>query len=136
MKVYILQDALRGGGTERQGILLTRTLIDAGLTATLLVGYAGGALDSCGAEILGRRMSFLTSGGPFRSASAFFKLRRLVSDTPNLLICMARLMNGSTSNPHIVCMRPATGQPTCGSSTAHATLKLCSFIPKNMLSAW
>ena len=45
MKILIVQDYLRSGGTERQSILLANAFTAAGHPTTLLTFRPGGALD-------------------------------------------------------------------------------------------
>ena len=56
MKVLILQDYLRGGGTERQSIELTRALHLQGIQSQLVVGRSGGPLDQLAKATLGDRV--------------------------------------------------------------------------------
>lgn len=90
MKQFILQDHLRGGGTERQSIALTEALNQAELPTTLLVGSRGGKLDTLAERALGPHLNYLSEGESLNSIKALWKLHRLSSRGPCLIVCMGR----------------------------------------------
>jgi len=93
-RVLILQDHLRGGGTERQSIRLSRALIDNGWDAKLIVGCSGGRLDPLAQQELAHHLHFCgTTGSPLTSLRALQQLRQLTADQPSVLIAMGRWAN-------------------------------------------
>lgn len=90
--IAILQDQLRGGGTERQAIALTAALRAEGLPATLWVARRGGALDSLAEARLGEGLSFLTEAANTAHLGAIRQLRQRLKclDGPVCLILMGR----------------------------------------------
>jgi glycosyltransferase involved in cell wall biosynthesis len=90
MKVLILQDHLRGGGTERQSVKLTKALLQAGTHAKLLVAYPGGQLDTLAQEELGEHLHFLSSSQTLHSLKALLNLSKNFPGTPHVLLCMGR----------------------------------------------
>ena len=93
MKVIILQDKLRGGGTERQSISLTHDLQNADIDAKLIVGQSGGILDPHAQATLGSNLHFCS-----RSAIAAIPqtLRTLTNNhapQKTTLLCMGRWAN-------------------------------------------
>ena len=93
-RVLILQDHLRGGGTERQSIRLSRALIDNGWDAKLIVGCSGGRLDPLAQQELADHLYFCgTTGSPLTSLRALQQLRQLTANQPSVLIAMGRWPN-------------------------------------------
>lgn len=90
MNVVFLQDHLRGGGTERQSIALTKALIDNGHDARLVVGYSGGPLDTLAQQTLGSQLHFLADSKTLHSTKAFLRLAGHLPSTPHTLVCMGR----------------------------------------------
>jgi len=98
MKILIIQDYLRSGGTERQSVLLTRAFAAAGHAATLLTFRPGGALSIAEA-----------AGSPKGSGSMEHRVlqprdlhldwfapgihRTVVGLTPDVILCMGRMAN-------------------------------------------
>ncbi|MGH7957981.1 MAG: glycosyltransferase [Opitutaceae bacterium] len=91
MKILVLQDFLRSGGTERQSILLANAFAAAGHSSTLLTFRPGGALDSTVARNVTRRALL-----PFDLRLDWFapglssELRRYA---PGVVLCMGRMAN-------------------------------------------
>ena len=91
MKILILQDFLRSGGTERQSVLLANAFAAAGHAATLLTFRPGGALAATVAPGVRRRalqpfdlgLDWLAPG--LRAAVA--------SAEPDVILCMGRMAN-------------------------------------------
>jgi glycosyltransferase involved in cell wall biosynthesis len=90
MKILVVQDYLRSGGTERQSILLTRGFATSGHDATLLTFRPGGALAST------------ANGLRFRSLQSFdMRLdwlapglsRHARNARPDVVLCMGRMAN-------------------------------------------
>ncbi|HZP59119.1 MAG TPA: glycosyltransferase [Opitutaceae bacterium] len=90
MKILVLQDYLRSGGTERQSILLTRAFAAAGHDARLLTFRPGGAL----AATLGRLPC--RSLQPFDLGLDWFApglARAVRAAAPDVVLCMGRMAN-------------------------------------------
>lgn len=93
-RVLILQDHLRGGGTERQSIRLSRALLDNDWGAKLIVGCSGGRLDPLAQQELADHLYFCgTTGSPLTSLRALQQLRQLTANQPSVLIAMGRWAN-------------------------------------------
>lgn len=91
MKILVVQDYLRSGGTERQAILLANAFAAAGHTVTLLTFRPGGAL----APTANAAVSRLTLQ-PFDTKLDWFApnlLRRVRSAQPDVVLCMGRMAN-------------------------------------------
>ena len=89
MRILILQDHLRGGGTERQSITLAQALIQNGHEVRLLVGYCGGALDALAVNALGERVQFISAQKWLHTPKAGWKLKQLQA-SHDLTLCMGR----------------------------------------------
>lgn len=90
MKILIVQDHLRSGGTERQSILLARSFLAEGHAVRLLTFRPGGALDSSLGEI--PRICLQ----PFDTGLDWFApdLGRAVARfAPDVVLCMGRMAN-------------------------------------------
>jgi glycosyltransferase involved in cell wall biosynthesis len=90
MKILVVQDHLRSGGTERQSILLTRGFAAAGHAATLLTFRPGGALAG---ELAGVDHRVLT---PFDLGLDWFApgwRRAVAALAPDVVLCMGRMAN-------------------------------------------
>lgn len=91
MKILIVQDHLRSGGTERQSVLLANAFAAAGHAATLLTFRPGGALDGTVAPRVNRRVL-----QPFDLQLDWFApgLHRAVrEEAPDITVCMGRMAN-------------------------------------------
>lgn len=91
MKILVLQDHLRSGGTERQSVLLANGFSQAGHATTLLTFRPGGVLDPTAAAAVQRR-----SLQPFDLGLDWFApgLRRAVERiAPDVVLCMGRMAN-------------------------------------------
>jgi glycosyltransferase involved in cell wall biosynthesis len=91
MKILILQDRLRSGGTERQSVLLANSFAAAGHATTLLTFRPGGALAPTVDAAVDRR-----SLQPFDLGLDWFapRLLRTIGDaTPAIVLCMGRMAN-------------------------------------------
>ena len=91
MKILVLQDYLRSGGTERQAVLLANAFASAGHTVTLLTFRPGGPLAGTVATNVDRR-----SLQPFDTHLDWFApgLTRFVTRTlPDIVLCMGRMAN-------------------------------------------
>ncbi|MDB6169753.1 MAG: glycosyl transferase group 1 [Verrucomicrobia bacterium] len=91
MKILIVQDWLRSGGTERQSILLANAFAAAGHPATLLTFRPGGPLASTVAANVAR-----PSLQPFDLRLDWFApglLRAVRRITPDVVLCMGRMAN-------------------------------------------
>jgi glycosyltransferase involved in cell wall biosynthesis len=90
MKILIVQDHLRSGGTERQSILLARSFVEEGHSVRLLTFRPGGALESAVGEI--PRICLQ----PFDTQLDWFApdLGRAVGRfAPQIVLCMGRMAN-------------------------------------------
>ena len=90
MKILVIQDYLRSGGTERQSILLARAFAKAGHATTLLTFRPGGVL---AAGLSGVNHQSLLS---FDSGLDWFApglLRTVASAAPDIVLCMGRMAN-------------------------------------------
>ena len=93
-RILILQDHLRGGGTERQSIRLSRALIDSGWDAKLLVGSTGGRLDAMAQDELAHHLHFCSdTGNPLASLRALLQLQQPTANQPSVIIAMGRWAN-------------------------------------------
>jgi glycosyltransferase involved in cell wall biosynthesis len=91
MKILIVQDHLRSGGTERQSVVLANAFAAAGHTTTLLTFRPGGELAATVASNVERK-----SLQPFDTRLDWFApgLRAFVRKTaPDIVLCMGRLAN-------------------------------------------
>lgn len=100
MKILVVQDYLRSGGTERQSILLTRAFASAGHPATLLTFRPGGILGESAAGL------DLRSLQPFDLHLDWFAPRlvaRARALSPDVILCMGRMANcyGATLQNHL-----------------------------------
>jgi len=90
MKILVVQDHLRSGGTERQSLLLTRAFRDAGHHLRLLTFRPGGALEGHARDLPWVCLQ------PFDTRLDWFApdLRRAVRRfAPDVTICMGRMAN-------------------------------------------
>jgi glycosyltransferase involved in cell wall biosynthesis len=93
-RVLILQDHLRGGGTERQSIRLTRALIDSGWEAELIVGYSGARLDGLARETLADNVHFCgSSNSPLNNLRARQQVHARIAERPSVVMAMGRWAN-------------------------------------------
>ncbi|HWA07962.1 MAG TPA: glycosyltransferase [Opitutaceae bacterium] len=91
MKILLLQDRLRSGGTERQSVLLAGAFAAAGHATTLLTFRPGGALAATVDAAVSRRAL-----QPFDTGLDWFApgLRRAVAGLrPAVVLCMGRMAN-------------------------------------------
>jgi len=90
MKILVIQDRLRSGGTERQSILLTRAFIAAGHDAALLTFRPGGALAASAADLPRIVLQ------PFDTHLDWFApgiFRRVAKFAPDIILCRGRMAN-------------------------------------------
>jgi glycosyltransferase involved in cell wall biosynthesis len=90
MKILLVQDHLRSGGTERQSILLARAFAAAGHPAVLLTFRPGGALAG---ELAGVTHRALTSFDHHWDWFAPGLLRAVGALAPDVVMCMGRMAN-------------------------------------------
>ena len=90
LKILILQDTLRSGGTERQSILLTKGLLANGLDAQLVTFRPGGALATTAAGLPGGALQQPDRGWDWYSPGLKRKLRR---EQPDAVLAMGRMAN-------------------------------------------
>ncbi len=91
MKILILQDYLRSGGTERQSVLLANAFAAAGHASTLLTFRPGGALDGGVAPNVTR-----ASLQSFDLGLDWFAPRlhtTVTNAAPDVVLCMGRMAN-------------------------------------------
>ncbi|CAM3036782.1 glycosyltransferase [Rariglobus hedericola] len=90
MKIWLLQDHLRSGGTERQTILLARAFNTAGHAVEVVTFRPGGTLAPTLAPIPHRCLQF------FDTTLNWFApglLRAARSASPDVILCMGRMAN-------------------------------------------
>jgi glycosyltransferase involved in cell wall biosynthesis len=90
MKILVIQDRLRSGGTERQSILLTRAFLAAGHDAKLLTFRPGGALGPAAADLPRIVLQ------PFDTHLDWFApglFRKVEKFAPDIILCMGRMAN-------------------------------------------
>ena len=91
MKILILQDHLRSGGTERQTVLLANACAAAGHTVTLLTFRPGGALAATvDAAVTHRVLQPLDPRLDWLAPRLLATARRLA---PDVVLCMGRMAN-------------------------------------------
>ncbi len=90
MKILLVQDHLRSGGTERQSILLARAFAAAGHPAVLLTFRPGGALAG---ELAGVTHQALTAFDHHWDWFAPGLLRTVGAIGPDVVLCMGRMAN-------------------------------------------
>jgi glycosyltransferase involved in cell wall biosynthesis len=90
MKILVLQDRLRSGGTERQSILLTRAFAAAGHAASLLTFRPGGTLGAAAAGLDVRSLQPFDFGLDWAAPGLRGRVRRLA---PDLVLAMGRMAN-------------------------------------------
>ncbi|MFT3780895.1 MAG: glycosyltransferase [Nibricoccus sp.] len=91
MKILVLQDYLRSGGTERQSILLANAFARAGHFVELLTFRPGGALSNTVAATV-----VCTALQPFDTRLDWFAprlYRKIRTATPDVILCMGRMAN-------------------------------------------
>ncbi len=90
MKILVIQDRLRSGGTERQSILLTRAFIAAGHDTALLTFRPGGALAPTAADLPRIVLQ------PFDTHLDWFApglFKKVIQFAPDIILCMGRMAN-------------------------------------------
>jgi len=90
MKILVVQDHLRSGGTERQSILLTRAFGAAGHPTTLLTFRPGGTL---GRDLAGIDHRSLQSFDTHLDWFAPGLVRTVGQLAPDVILCMGRMAN-------------------------------------------
>ncbi len=91
MKILVLQDFLRSGGTERQSILLANAFAAAGHESTLLTFRPGGALDATVATgVIRRALQPFDLGLDWFAPGLMSEIRRI---GPDIVLCMGRMAN-------------------------------------------
>ncbi len=91
MKILVVQDYLRSGGTERQSILLSNAFAAAGHVTTLLTFRPAGALSPSVDRAVSRHVL-----QPFDTRLDFFApglTRRARQLAPDIVLCMGRMAN-------------------------------------------
>ena len=92
MKILILQDHLRSGGTERQSVLLANAFAAAGHTTTLLTFRPGGPLASTISPAVTHRALQPFDLGLDWFAPGLFRFT--ARPRPDIILCMGRMANG------------------------------------------
>jgi len=90
MKILVVQDHLRSGGTERQSILLARAFTAAGHPTTLLTFRPNGALAG---DLSGVKSQSLMPVDLHLDWFAPGLLRAVVAAAPDVVLCMGRMAN-------------------------------------------
>jgi glycosyltransferase involved in cell wall biosynthesis len=91
MKILVLQDRLRSGGTERQSVLLANAFAAAGHATTLLTFRPGGALDGTVTPAVTRRVLQPMDSGLDWFAPKLY--RGITATSPDVILCMGRMAN-------------------------------------------
>ena len=90
MKIWILQDHLRSGGTERQTLLLARAFKSSGHEVTVVLFRPGGLLSASLGDLSFRILQ------PFDTSLNWFApglLRAARGAAPDVILCMGRMAN-------------------------------------------
>jgi glycosyltransferase involved in cell wall biosynthesis len=98
MKILVIQDRLRSGGTERQSILLTRGFREAGHDAHLVTFRPGGDLAASASDL---RPTVLQPLDLHLDWFAPGLMKHAVNVVPDIVLCMGRMANchaGSLQN--------------------------------------
>ena len=91
MKILVVQDRLRSGGTERQSILLANAFAAAGQATTLLTFRPGGALDNTvAADVTRRVLQPIDTGLDWLAPQLY---RGIAATAPDVILCMGRMAN-------------------------------------------
>jgi glycosyltransferase involved in cell wall biosynthesis len=90
MKILVVQDHLRSGGTERQSIHLARAAIAAGHACTLVTFRPGGALRAGLSGVDHRALQPFDFGADWFAPGLTGAVRRA---EPDLVLCMGRMAN-------------------------------------------
>jgi glycosyltransferase involved in cell wall biosynthesis len=91
MKILLVQDHLRSGGTERQTLLLARAFAGAGHVAGLITFRPGGALAAGGcAPVIHRSLQPFDIGLDWFAPGLVDGVRR---EQPDVVLCMGRMAN-------------------------------------------
>jgi glycosyltransferase involved in cell wall biosynthesis len=91
MKILVVQDHLRNGGTERQSVLLANAFAAAGHATTLLTFRPGGALAGTVApSVTSRTLQPFDTRLDWFAPGLFGFARRL---SPDVILCMGRMAN-------------------------------------------
>lgn len=91
MKILIVQDHLRSGGTERQSVLLANAFAAAGHAVTLMTFRPGGRLDASVSDAVNRRVL-----QPFDLGLDWFAPRLVAqarAAASDVILCMGRMAN-------------------------------------------
>jgi glycosyltransferase involved in cell wall biosynthesis len=91
MKILLVQDWLRSGGTERQTVLLANAFAAVGQTATLLTFRPGGALEPTLSPAVTRHVLQPFDTGLDWYASGLG--RYVARSSPDIVLCMGRMAN-------------------------------------------
>lgn len=90
MKILVLQDHLRSGGTERQSVLMARGFQAAGHQVLLLTFRPGGALSRTLAGVEHRSLQLFDTGLDWFAPGLHREIRRF---GPDVVLCMGRMAN-------------------------------------------
>lgn len=114
MRILIVQDHLRSGGTERQSILLANAFVAGGHPTTLLTFRPGGALaDTVAAGVARRTLQSFDLGLDWFAPRLVATARAIA---PDIILCMGRMANCHgwrlvTVAPTIATMRTGKSLP-------------------------
>jgi glycosyltransferase involved in cell wall biosynthesis len=90
MKILVLQDHLRSGGTERQSVQLARAAVGAGHASELVTFRPGGALSGSLGGLAHRSLQPFDLGADWFAPGLSGAVRRA---NPDLVLCMGRMAN-------------------------------------------
>lgn len=117
MKILIVQDHLRSGGTERQSVLLANAFAAAGHVTTLLTFRPGGAL----AQTVGPNVQRITLQTHDRNLDWFAPglIAAVRQVAPDIVLCMGRMANCYAGRI----------QRQCASATVISTMRTGKSLP-------
>ncbi len=105
MKILIVQDRLRSGGTERQAILMARLFRQAGHDAHLLTFRPGGALWASARDLSPQALQPFDLGLDWFAPGLLAQARR---SAPDVVLCMGRMANCRSGD-----LQRALGREAC-----------------------
>ena len=122
MKILIIQDFLRSGGTERQTVLLANAFAAAGHDVTLLTFRPGGALDATVHAAVKRHA---LQPFDFHLDWCAPGLARFTARTePDVILCMGRMANCYARRAQLSRLGPAHGTNVPGSPAAKLVMTM------------
>jgi glycosyltransferase involved in cell wall biosynthesis len=128
MKILLVQDYLRSGGTERQSILLARAFSAAGHTAELLTFRPGGALAQTAGPVRIHQLQPVDLKMDWLAPGLAKTVRRIA---PDVVLCMGRMANSWAGRIRSALRRP--GLPAAAVISTMRTGKPLPFLFRRSL---